>query len=93
MLVDGEEWFVSSKPLQLLEAVSLEVEDEEAEEEEEGTDKGLGVKEKGKGEDGVDGVGGLERESPKWVLALRIKEWIRASGPKAKCIISFSPWF
>ena len=82
VLVDGEEAFVISKPLVVLVVVSLE---------EEGMDKGLGLEEKGEGEGG-EGVDGFEMESPKWVLAFRIKEWIRASGPKAKRIISFSPW-
>lgn len=80
--MDGEEGFVISKPLVLLVAVSLE---------EEGMDKALGLEEKGE-EEGVQGVGGLEMENPRCVLAFRIREWIRASGPKAKRIISFSPW-
>ncbi|OMO79394.1 F-box protein [Corchorus capsularis] len=67
--------------LKLLEAVILEVEGVE----DEGMDKGLGREEKSEGEGG-EGVGGfeIERESSKWDLALRIKEWIRALGPKAK---------
>lgn len=63
VVVDGEEGFGISKPLVILE-------------EEEGMDKGLGLEEKGEGEEGVEGVGGFEMESPKWDLALRIKEWM-----------------
>ncbi|GLT51036.1 hypothetical protein SLA2020_244830 [Shorea laevis] len=58
-----------------------------------GMDKGRGLEEKGEGEEGVEGVGGFEEESkPKWVLAVTTVACIRASGPKAKRIISFSPW-
>lgn len=82
VLADGDEVFVIlSKPL-----VSFE-------EDEDGMNRGVGLEEKGEGE-GVEGVGGfeMEMESPRWVLALRIKERIIDSGPKAKRIISFSPW-
>lgn len=53
-------------------------------------DKGLL---KGEGEEGVEGVEGMfDDAKPSSFLALRITEWTSDSGPKAKRIISFSPW-
>lgn len=53
-------------------------------------DKGLL---KGEGEEGVGGVEGrLDDAKLSSFLALIITEWTRDSGPKAKRIISFSPW-
>lgn len=44
-------------------------------------------------EDNDEGVVGFEfEESPKLVLALRMRLWRFVSGPKAKRINSFSPW-
>ena len=46
----------------------------------------------GRGEEGVDGADEVFDEMPSSILALRITEWTSDSGPKAKRIISFSPW-
>lgn len=44
------------------------------------------------GDEGVEGADEVFDEMPSSVLHLRITEWRSESGPKAKRIISFSPW-
>lgn len=54
----------------------------------------LGIWREEKGEsDDIEGVDGVEVVTmPSSFLALSMTEWTRASGPKARRIISFSPW-
>lgn len=61
---------------------------EEAEEQEFCLERERGLL-KGEGEDGVEGV-----DEARWssFLAWIITDWSKDSGPKAKRIISFSPW-
>jgi len=43
-------------------------------------------------DDGDSGVDGEFETKPRSFLALKTTEWTSDSGPKAKRIISFSPW-